>query len=183
MTSGHLEVETKYDVDEAFAVPDLSGLAGVATVDAPVEHQLEAVYFDTEDLRLLRARVTLRRRTGGADAGWHLKLPGRDGPARTARPAGAGDHEAAAGPAGAGGGRPRGAHAAQPVATLRTRRVVTALRAADGELLAEIADDTVTRHVPPPAPGAAGRAAGLARGRGGARRGRRRPGRGGRASG
>jgi hypothetical protein len=33
------------------------------------------VYFDTSDLRLLRAGVTLRRRTGGPDEGWHLKLP------------------------------------------------------------------------------------------------------------
>src|SRR6185503_13979689 len=30
---------------------------------------------DTEDLRLARAGVTLRRRRGGHDAGWHLKLP------------------------------------------------------------------------------------------------------------
>ena len=75
MTTGHLEVETKYDVDDDFVVPELTGLDGVATVDPPVEHSLEAVYFDTTDLRLLRARVTMRRRTGGTDAGWHLKLP------------------------------------------------------------------------------------------------------------
>ncbi|HEY0719230.1 MAG TPA: CYTH and CHAD domain-containing protein, partial [Streptosporangiaceae bacterium] len=36
---------------------------------------LEAEYYDTEDLRLLRAGVTLRRRRGGTDSGWHLKLP------------------------------------------------------------------------------------------------------------
>jgi inorganic triphosphatase YgiF len=41
----------------------------------PVEHRLEAEYFDTQDLRLASAQVTLRRRTGGEDAGWHLKLP------------------------------------------------------------------------------------------------------------
>ena len=41
----------------------------------PEEQTLEAVYFDTEDLRLARAGVTLRRRRGGDDAGWHLKLP------------------------------------------------------------------------------------------------------------
>jgi inorganic triphosphatase YgiF len=33
------------------------------------------VYFDTEDLRLARSGITLRRRTGGNDDGWHLKLP------------------------------------------------------------------------------------------------------------
>ena len=40
MPSGHLEVETKYDVDEAFQLPALEGLEGVTVVDAPVEHEL-----------------------------------------------------------------------------------------------------------------------------------------------
>ena len=42
MTSGHLEIESKFDVDEAFQLPSLEDLDGVATVDAPVEHGLEA---------------------------------------------------------------------------------------------------------------------------------------------
>ena len=33
MTSGHLEIETKYDVDEAFSVPDLAGLPGTECID------------------------------------------------------------------------------------------------------------------------------------------------------
>jgi CHAD domain-containing protein len=33
------------------------------------------LYFDTGELDLARHGVTLRRRTGGLDAGWHLKLP------------------------------------------------------------------------------------------------------------
>ena len=37
-----------------------------------------ATYYDTPDLRLLAAGVTLRRRTGGVDEGWHLKLPVAD---------------------------------------------------------------------------------------------------------
>ena len=40
-------------------------------------HELEATYFDTADLALATAGMSLRRRTGGADAGWHLKLPMR----------------------------------------------------------------------------------------------------------
>ncbi|TFV85731.1 CYTH and CHAD domain-containing protein [Blastococcus sp. CT_GayMR16] len=143
MTSGHLEVETKYEVEAGFAVPPLNGLPGVATVDEPVEHLLEAVYLDTDDLRLLRARVTLRRRTGGPDAGWHLKLPAGNARRELHAPLG----RATKNPPRAlqepvvgilRGARPR------PVTTLRTRRLVTALRAADGALLAEIADDTVT---------------------------------------
>ena len=143
MTSGHLEVETKYDVDAGFGVPDLSGLPGVATVDEPVEHLLEAVYLDTEDLRLLRARVTLRRRTGGPDAGWHLKLPAGTARRELHAPL---DHATNTPPRALQEpvtGILRGAPA-RPVTMLRTRRLVTALRAADGELLAEIADDSVT---------------------------------------
>ena len=148
MSSGHLEVETKYDVGDGFAVPDLTGLDGVATVDAPVEHELEAVYFDTADLRLLRARVTMRRRTGGGDAGWHLKLPAGAARRELHAPLGRATttvpkalREPVAGVL--RGGSP------SPVATLRTRRVVTSLRGPDGALLAEVADDTVTATVPP----------------------------------
>src|SRR4030095_8590831 len=73
------EVERKYDVDWSTPVPDLRDVAGVAAVGEPVEHELVAVYVDTEDLALAAGRVTLRRRTGGDDDGWHLKLPASDG--------------------------------------------------------------------------------------------------------
>ena len=56
-------------------LPPLEDLPHVASEADPDEQQLEAEYHDTEDLRLLRAGVTLRRRRGGKDAGWHLKLP------------------------------------------------------------------------------------------------------------
>jgi len=76
------EIERKYDVDEAATFPALAGSAGVTRVAQPVAHELEAVYFDTAGLDLARRRVTLRRRTGGEDAGWHLKVPSSEG-ART----------------------------------------------------------------------------------------------------
>jgi CHAD domain-containing protein len=75
MSTSMTEIERKYEADAATAVPDLAGLPGVATESAAEEIQLEAEYYDTEDLRLLRAGVTLRRRRGGGDEGWHLKLP------------------------------------------------------------------------------------------------------------
>src|SRR3954469_20418892 len=71
----HLEIERKFDVDPGFVLPDLTGVDGVARVEEPEERRLEAVYHDTADLRLARAAVTMRRRTGGPDAGWHVKLP------------------------------------------------------------------------------------------------------------
>src|SRR5690348_1977879 len=71
----HTEVERKYDVPADASVPDLTGVGAVARVSEPQELHQDATYFDTGDLRLLRAGVTLRRRTGGTDDGWHAKLP------------------------------------------------------------------------------------------------------------
>ncbi|MFF9036465.1 CHAD domain-containing protein [Streptomyces sp. NPDC014892] len=68
------EIERKYESDES-GLPDLTGVAGVATVIDKGVAELDAVYYDTPDERLAAASVTLRRRTGGSDAGWHLKLP------------------------------------------------------------------------------------------------------------
>jgi hypothetical protein len=71
----HLEVERKFEADASFTMPSLDGLPGVRAVRPPAVYQLDATYFDTADLALHRNRVTLRRRTGGPDEGWHLKLP------------------------------------------------------------------------------------------------------------
>ena len=68
------EIERKYESDES-GLPDLTGIAGVASVvDKGVAH-LDATYYDTADERLAASSITLRRRTGGSDAGWHLKFP------------------------------------------------------------------------------------------------------------
>lgn len=75
-TTRHQEIERKYDVQPATVFPSLVDDALGLTVAQPVEHHLEAVYFDTSDLDLMSRGITLRRRTGGDDAGWHLKLPG-----------------------------------------------------------------------------------------------------------
>lgn len=75
--TSHDETERKYDVDDAAIVPALTEVDSVAAVGQAVTYDLEAVYFDTAGLDLARHRVTLRRRTGGPDSGWHLKLPAR----------------------------------------------------------------------------------------------------------
>ncbi len=75
MTITAVEREVKLDVPEGWAMPDLGGVPGVTEVRDVGTHRLVATYHDTADHRLLAARATLRRRTGGTDAGWHLKLP------------------------------------------------------------------------------------------------------------
>ncbi|WP_448073613.1 CYTH and CHAD domain-containing protein [Georgenia yuyongxinii] len=74
------EVESKYTVAKGQSLPPVTDLPGAHA--QPVElDRLVARYFDTADLRLLRLGMTLRRREGGPDAGWHLKVP--DSGART----------------------------------------------------------------------------------------------------
>jgi len=68
MATDTVEVERKYELPADAELPDL----GAVRQD---DLELDAVYYDTADLRLARSGVTLRRRTGGEDAGWHLKLP------------------------------------------------------------------------------------------------------------
>jgi inorganic triphosphatase YgiF len=142
----HLETELKFEVDPGFLVPDLAGIADGVTVTAPEVELLAASYFDTGDLRLAAAKVTLRRRTGGHDAGWHLKLPvAADTRREMQAPLGA----AATVP-------PELASLVWPwiqddslqvVAELETRRTVRQLTGAGGESLAEVADDEVTGRV------------------------------------
>ena len=69
------ETEIKYDAPAGASLPRLDDLPKVAGTSGPDEERLEAEYYDTGDLRLIRAGITLRRRRGGDDAGWHLKLP------------------------------------------------------------------------------------------------------------
>ncbi|MFF3610529.1 CHAD domain-containing protein [Streptomyces sp. NPDC002580] len=76
------EIERKYEgpaAEGGTGLPDLSGVAGVASVVDKGVADLDATYFDTPDQRLAAASLTLRRRTGGGDAGWHLKLPVSEG--------------------------------------------------------------------------------------------------------
>ncbi|HEY2668463.1 MAG TPA: CYTH and CHAD domain-containing protein [Actinomycetota bacterium] len=75
------ESEDKLEADPSFEIPDLSGVAPGAHVIVLREALLEAVYFDTADLRLARnGGITLRyrrdRAEGSTDEGtWTLKLP------------------------------------------------------------------------------------------------------------
>lgn len=139
-----LEVEVKLDADTGFELPDLSGLPGVARVDPGEAQLLEAVYLDSPDLRLTRSGTSLRRRTGGSDAGWHLKLPaGDDGRLEVRRAPGRSVRAVPPALLGLSRVRLRG-EAVEPVARIETCRTEHALVSGDGTVLAVVADDAVT---------------------------------------
>ena len=140
----HVEVERKYDAVPRQPLPDLDGVGGLRVRTPPEESALEATYFDTADLRLGRRRVTMRRRTGGSDAGWHLKLPAA-GDARTEvrAPLGRATRTPPAPLREEVSALVRDA-ALGPVAVLRTRRVEHVLVDAADQPVAVLADDTVT---------------------------------------
>jgi CHAD domain-containing protein len=136
-------VERKYDPAAGTQLPDLSGLPKVARVAGPERQELEAIYFDTADLALAAGRITLRRRTGGDDAGWHLKLPaGSDERREVRRPLGRATRNPPQELRKAVLAFTRGAPLV-PVATLRTTRITKRLLAADGSCLAEFCEDEV----------------------------------------
>lgn len=138
-----IETERKFRIDAGQPVPDLSE---VVTLGERDQYRLTAVYYDTPDLVLARNRRTLRRRTGGHDSGWHLKLPG-DGDRRTevTLPLTTGSRARLV---------PQqlrdqvaeliGEAPLVPVVELRTRRTETQLTGPRGGSLAVLCDDTVT---------------------------------------
>ncbi len=142
MAADHHEVEDKYDLDESTVLPDFATLPGVRSVTT-AEHELVATYFDTEDLSLAAAGIILRRRTGGDDAGWHLKLPMSEGRLEIGVPL----SRAVRNPPSAlrkvvlGVTRDQ---ALTPVVVIRTERRLLRLHGKADDVLAEVADDRVS---------------------------------------
>lgn len=144
-----LEIELKFDVDPGLPVPDLRPLVGDGSLTAPQRYELAATYLDTETHELAARRITLRRRTGGTDAGWHLKRPGGSATVRRERTV---DFTLAP----AADGVPEQIRAAIlaivrdrpliPIAEITTERTVTVLTDADGVSLAEFCEDRVISH-------------------------------------
>ena len=151
MTADHREVEDKYDLDGSTVLPDFTSLKGVRSVST-VEQELVATYFDTADLALARAGVVLRRRTGGDDAGWHLKLPMDGARLEMAAPLGRAVRTPPAAlrrvVVGIVRDRPL-----EDIVTIRTDRCVHRLHDKHGEVLAEVADDRVSTEPETDAPG------------------------------
>jgi CHAD domain-containing protein len=134
-----VEVESKFEVGPEVPVPSAEAFSPLVA-DEPVVHDLSATYYDTADLSLTRHKVTLRRRTGGDDAGWHLKLPARAGRVELRAPLG---DEVPAELVTAVAGLVRRRPLA-PVARIDNQRHVVMLRDSRNRAVVEFCDDHVT---------------------------------------
>lgn len=149
MATEHLEVERTYAVDDDWRAPadeQLTSLPGVAGVSEPREVVLDARYLDTPDLQLLRSGVTLRRRTGGDDAGWHLELPAATGRLEVRAPPGRATRTPPQPLRDLTLARRRGLPVA-PVVRLVDHRTARRLDGDDGTGLVELLDDRVTAYL------------------------------------
>jgi CHAD domain-containing protein len=142
------ELEAKLIAPDDMRLPDLGSLIdGATAIPLPGRH-LEAVYYDTADLRLARSGITVRYRTGEGGPPWTVKFPeGSSGAALRRRevmfdgppepvPAEAADLVRAY----------TRSRPLQRAAGLRTDRTPIEIRGRDGQRLAEVTDDRVTVH-------------------------------------
>lgn len=136
-----IERELKYDVPTGWVLPDPAAVApDGATVQAETV-RLHSAYYDTADRDLLRHGLTLRRRTGDADEGWHLKVPAGEARTELRLPVdGETVPEEMTGLLRALANR----RELRIIASLDTERTINRLVSSTGTVLAEIADDSVT---------------------------------------
>ena len=142
-SSRSVEIELKFDVDDTTPLPDWSRLPGVAAVDGAELRELDADYFDSDDLTLAHAGYAVRRRTGGPDEGWHIKGPrGADG-GRLEQQWPLGETEAIPDAVATALAPVTGVAGFAPIARIRNRRLAYGLRDDAGQVVAEFVDDHV----------------------------------------
>ena len=139
------EQENKFEVDPDWAMPPLTDLVPDGGHLDQERRDLDNTYFDTPGAGLRLFGITLRRRVGGSETGWQLKVP--SGTARTELQSGSRAKKLpdalAEGVAGLLAGE-----SLDPVATIMTTRTAYRVVNADGELVLEIADDQVQSGPP-----------------------------------
>jgi inorganic triphosphatase YgiF len=153
-SSDQVERELKLGAWPEFALPDLTGASDGLVAGAATRQELDAVYFDTPQLDLIRRGVTLRFRRGEPPADvWTVKLPSdaaAHGLARREITVPGGREAVPAQFADLTRGWALG-RALRPIARVRTVRSNVPLCDASGNVLATLDDDAVTvlrgRHV------------------------------------
>jgi CHAD domain-containing protein len=139
------EREDKFEVDPDWVMPQVKRLVPDGGRVEQEVLKLENTYFDTPSAGLRLFGVTLRRRIGGSETGWQLKVP--NGTSRTELQSGSRARKLP--PALAHGVEGlRVGESIGLVATLLTTRTVYQVLDADGELVLEIADDEVETRPP-----------------------------------
>lgn len=141
-----IEREAKLVAPAGVRLPDMTGLVPGATAIELPELRLDAIYYDTDDLRLARSGITLRWRGGEPGPSWTVKIPHNVGGPTLDRheirfdgrvdkvPSPATDLVLAS----------ARTQCIRPVARLTTIRRPIEIRDGDGRLLAYVVDDTVS---------------------------------------
>jgi len=139
------EQEDKFEVDPDWVMPQLTELVPDGGRLDQQTRKLDNTYFDTPGAGLRLFGITLRRRVGGSETGWQLKVP--SGTARTELQSGSRTRTL---PPALGKGV-QGLLAGEnldAVAKIKTTRTAYRVMNADGDLVLEIADDQVESGPP-----------------------------------
>jgi CHAD domain-containing protein len=139
------EQEDKYEVDSDWVMPQITDLVPDGGRFDQQVRQLDSTYFDTSGAGLRVFGITLRRRVGGSETGWQLKVP--NGTARTELQSGSRTKTLPAALAKGVEGLLAG-ESLDSVAVIMTTRTAYRVLNADGELVFEIADDQVESGPP-----------------------------------
>jgi CHAD domain-containing protein len=139
------EQEDKFEVDPDWVMPQLTELLPDGGRLDQQTRKLDNTYFDTPGAGLRLFGITLRRRIGGSETGWQLKIP--SGTARTELQSGS--RTKTLPPALEKGVEGlRAGESLDAVAAVKTTRTAYRLLNADGDLILEIADDQVESGPP-----------------------------------
>ena len=134
------EREDKFDVEAGWVMPQLAALVPDGGKVVQDIRSLDSTYFDTPGAALRVFGITLRRRIGGSDTGWQLKVP--HGSSRTELQSGSGSTTVPGELLDALSGLLAGESVAA-VANLVTTRTAYRIFGPDDQLVLEVADDEV----------------------------------------
>jgi inorganic triphosphatase YgiF len=134
------EQENKFEVDPDWVMPPVADLVPDGGRMEQEVRKLDNSYFDTPGAGLRLFGITLRRRVGGSETGWQLKVP--NGTARTELQSDSRSRALPAALADALAGLLAG-ESLVPVARLMTTRTAYRVLNGDGVLVLEVADDQV----------------------------------------